>query len=1257
MISTAQIALPPRPSAASLAVPGAASDALASDTVASGAFSEVLALLASDPAPVQPAASPGRLAPTRPAPDLTGQDDADPVQEPTPSAPQHKHSTRSKPAEQPTGQTLASARPVPLAETGLPTAPADPDAPEPARVKNKGDLIGLSGDLVPEPVALTDQVKPVAPSPSASSSSSESASPSASPTSKAASRGLPLSVMIVPHAADAQIVPVPAAQTPHSSTVIRKSGQNPVIATPATPLAAAGTNGPAEEAPQGPPIRTADPAVPAAVDKRPFARTQQKPVVHVAVPQKVARTVSDGAADHLRTAAGAAIPEIAVPERPASAHPAVSLAKGPDRREVATDSGAKSSVRTQSPAGAGSSVIVAGSSGLAASAWHQIGGEAGGSAGDQVALPPAIPQPSAFVQLAPLSAREAAESALPQTSAAPDVPPAAQHVRSLRPSPPPLSAEGLSQISGVQGPTGMSASAGKPANATLAPPLRTPAGNPDIAAPILAVTPLTMPDDTPPAGISPIQAQSANMWQSGPVIRVGASLAPPELAPQVRVLLPFPILTPAQAFSRFQTMLDHAAEGGRPLPGLTQSEPAPRRDSPAPAFPEGQTTVTTVAQTVIALSAVPERKGAPAPVIDRSEPAPTLIVQDEKSGQKGVGPVTIPRNPVDAVLPGSPRPRPEGINSAGLVSKNPEIAAAAKIPTPLPLFRSRGEEPAPLPRHVTDPVQELPRSGIPPVVKIATRVSMSASADTAVLLPLEANPTAAVPKVTLPRISLPNTAVPNIAVPKMSVPDVTGPKMTGPAMAFSAALQPVLTDAAATGPFVVMPEVATHRAAGFDATGRLGVPASKTGLVATAPVVIGPSAKPRVTGASVTTAPMLASSMATASEPAVPDSTTHAPLTAIPDKTAAVITAPESVGSRTIAPVTVIPVAAIPVAASPAAASPVTGVLNTAVPVTAALQFAGSRIIAPATTSSVTTSPMTAAPITSGGKMTATLAGGLASTADLPERFGWPRPASNISEKPGRRLTATPAQSQGTLHGPVVARDGLEPHALVPTAAQAKTSRHVPSAAAEKYALSGGPPAVSTNGPTAGPIAARVAQPAAPVSVPVSVPISAPVSEPASASRAGAVHLAEVAVSASHVAVPADHAHHAMPKGFSITLAHSVLDSGHSRAELILEPAELGRLRFDLVTHGDQVQVTLAAERPETLDLLRRNADELRQEFKASGLDIGSLSFGQWGNKRDERAVPDQQRMDAFEDPLAITPATLSAQRRPVSGSGLDLRL
>jgi hypothetical protein len=112
---------------------------------------------------------------------------------------------------------------------------------------------------------------------------------------------------------------------------------------------------------------------------------------------------------------------------------------------------------------------------------------------------------------------------------------------------------------------------------------------------------------------------------------------------------------------------------------------------------------------------------------------------------------------------------------------------------------------------------------------------------------------------------------------------------------------------------------------------------------------------------------------------------------------------------------------------------------------------------------------------------------------------------------------------------------------------------------------------------------------------------------------------------------------------------------GHSHAELLMNPAELGRIRFDLITQGDQVQVTLSVERPETLDLLRANTEALRQEFRAAGLTADTLNFGQWSQRppaRDQTAAPPDQAA-----PAQLPHAIPAPYIKPPSTSGLDLRL
>jgi flagellar hook-length control protein FliK len=121
-------------------------------------------------------------------------------------------------------------------------------------------------------------------------------------------------------------------------------------------------------------------------------------------------------------------------------------------------------------------------------------------------------------------------------------------------------------------------------------------------------------------------------------------------------------------------------------------------------------------------------------------------------------------------------------------------------------------------------------------------------------------------------------------------------------------------------------------------------------------------------------------------------------------------------------------------------------------------------------------------------------------------------------------------------------------------------------------------------------------------------------------------------------------------------LHHGGAHDGHGHAEVLLNPAELGRIRFDLITQGDQVQISLTVERPETLDLMRAHAETLRQEFRAAGLNTDTLNFGQW----DQRAPSRDQPVDVLrekDDPADLPQIISPAYVKPVSASGLDLRL
>ncbi len=107
--------------------------------------------------------------------------------------------------------------------------------------------------------------------------------------------------------------------------------------------------------------------------------------------------------------------------------------------------------------------------------------------------------------------------------------------------------------------------------------------------------------------------------------------------------------------------------------------------------------------------------------------------------------------------------------------------------------------------------------------------------------------------------------------------------------------------------------------------------------------------------------------------------------------------------------------------------------------------------------------------------------------------------------------------------------------------------------------------------------------------------------------------------------------------------------------ELVLTPEDLGRMRFEVTQSGEQMRIHLTVERPETLDLLRRHADQLLAEFREAGYADATLSFGQWsrGGQHSAAAAP------LSDTPLPQPPTTPHAAPdapRP-TGGGLDLRL
>ena len=136
------------------------------------------------------------------------------------------------------------------------------------------------------------------------------------------------------------------------------------------------------------------------------------------------------------------------------------------------------------------------------------------------------------------------------------------------------------------------------------------------------------------------------------------------------------------------------------------------------------------------------------------------------------------------------------------------------------------------------------------------------------------------------------------------------------------------------------------------------------------------------------------------------------------------------------------------------------------------------------------------------------------------------------------------------------------------------------------------------------------------------------------------------------------HALHAMPHHLPVFMAKAAAHAGQEdRVELMLDPAELGRVRFELTPSADRIQVNVSVERPETLDLLRRNIDSLRAEFRDAGFDAATLSFSQWGKGQDARPETQGPKTHLGAAPLDTPAPPDPKPARNSSRHGLDLRL
>lgn len=131
-----------------------------------------------------------------------------------------------------------------------------------------------------------------------------------------------------------------------------------------------------------------------------------------------------------------------------------------------------------------------------------------------------------------------------------------------------------------------------------------------------------------------------------------------------------------------------------------------------------------------------------------------------------------------------------------------------------------------------------------------------------------------------------------------------------------------------------------------------------------------------------------------------------------------------------------------------------------------------------------------------------------------------------------------------------------------------------------------------------------------------------------------------------------------MPISVSRQIADALQNMPGRPVEIRLSPEELGRVRLAVSSSEAGITVNVLAERPETMDLLRRNIADLESAFQDLGYEDIAFSFSDTGNQADRfendnlpGPFSDVQEADASEN----TPSTHIVLAP--STNGIDIRL
>lgn len=127
-------------------------------------------------------------------------------------------------------------------------------------------------------------------------------------------------------------------------------------------------------------------------------------------------------------------------------------------------------------------------------------------------------------------------------------------------------------------------------------------------------------------------------------------------------------------------------------------------------------------------------------------------------------------------------------------------------------------------------------------------------------------------------------------------------------------------------------------------------------------------------------------------------------------------------------------------------------------------------------------------------------------------------------------------------------------------------------------------------------------------------------------------------------------------RAIAVQIAEVLRVSGERAVELRLQPEELGRVSLTMSQEGGHLQITLLAERAETLEMMRRHIDLLGEELRRLG--HGSVEFlfrdGAGQNRQGAPQTPGSGTPGESGNPTAPDPPPAATRLAPLGASGLS---